>query len=83
MGSKISVDSSTMMNKIFEIIEAKKIFNLNYNQLSIFIHPESYIHGIIKLNDGMIKLIAHETTMDIPILNTLNSTQKISFNSKK
>ena len=83
MGSKISVDSSTMMNKIFEIIEAKKIFNLNYKQLSIFIHPESYIHGIIKFNDGMIKLIAHETTMDIPILNTLNSTQKISFNSKK
>ena len=83
MGSKISVDSSTMMNKIFEIIEAKKIFNLNYNQLSIFIHPESYIHGIIKFNDGMIKLIAHETTMDIPILNTLSSTQKINFKSKE
>ena len=83
MGSKISVDSSTMMNKIFEIIEAKKIFNLNYNQLSIFIHPESYIHGIIKFNDGMIKLIAHETTMDIPILNTLNSNLKIKFKPKK
>ena len=36
MGSKISVDSSTMMNKIFEIIEAKKIFNLNYNHFNIY-----------------------------------------------
>jgi len=43
MGKKISVDSSTMMNKIFEIIEAKKIFNIKYNQLSILIHPDSYI----------------------------------------
>ena len=83
MGSKISVDSSTMMNKVFEIIEAKKIFELNYKQLSILIHPKSYIHAILKFNDGMIKLIAHETTMEIPILNTLNSEQKIYIQSKK
>lgn len=71
MGKKISVDSATMMNKVFEIIEAKNIFNLNYNQLSILIHPKSYIHSIVKFNDGMIEIMAHEPDMKIPILNTL------------
>ena len=71
MGKKISVDSSTMMNKVFEIIEAKKIFNLKYNQLSILIHPKSYLHAVILFKDRMIKIIAHDTTMDIPIFNTL------------
>ncbi len=71
MGKKISVDSSTMMNKVFEIIEAKKIFNLKYNQLTILIHPKSYLHAIIQFKDRMIKIIAHDTTMDIPISNTL------------
>ena len=73
MGKKISVDSSTMMNKVFEIIEAKKIFNLEYNQLSILIHPKSYLHSIILFKDRMIKIIAHDTTMDIPIFNTLHN----------
>ena len=71
MGKKISVDSCTMMNKVFEVIEAKKLFNLSYNKISIIIHPKSYIHAIIKFNDGLIKLIAHETTMEIPIYNTI------------
>ena len=76
MGKKITVDSSTMMNKVFEIIEAKKIFKLSYDQLGILIHPKSYIHSIIKFNDGMIKIIAHDTTMEIPIFNLFIMTQK-------
>ena len=80
MGKKISVDSSTMMNKIFEVIEAKRIFNLNYEQISILIHPKSYLHAIIEFKDGMIKIIAHDTTMAIPIFNTLqNKKNKIKF----
>ncbi len=71
MGKKISIDSATMMNKVFELIEAKKIFNIKYKKLSILIHPKSYLHAIVKFKDGMIKLIAHDTTMEIPILNTL------------
>tara|TARA_Y100000996_G_C22535729_1_gene648202 strand:+ start:559 stop:1725 length:1167 start_codon:yes stop_codon:yes gene_type:complete len=71
MGAKISVDSSTMMNKVFEVIEAKKIFNVDYSQISILIHPKSYIHTILKFKNGMIQIIAHDTTMDIPISNTL------------
>ena len=71
MGKKISVDSATMMNKVFEIVEAKKIFNLDYDQLDILVHPQSYIHAIIKFNNGMIKIVAHDTNMKIPIFNSL------------
>ena len=71
MGKKISIDSATMMNKTFEIIEAKNIFDLSYEKLSILVHKDSYIHTIIKFNNGLIKIIAHETTMKIPIFNTL------------
>ena len=71
MGKKISVDSATMMNKVFEIIEAKKIFDLDYNKLDILVHPSSYVHAIIKFKDGMIKIIAHDTNMKIPIFNSL------------
>jgi len=78
MGKKISVDSATMMNKVFEIIEAKKIFNLNYNQLDVLVHPTSYVHAITKFKDGMIKIVAHDTNMSIPIFNSLyNSQHKI------
>ena len=71
MGKKITIDSSTLMNKVFEVIEAKKIFNLEYNQIGIIIHPQSFVHAILKFSDGMIKIIAHETTMEIPIHNTI------------
>ena len=76
MGKKISVDSATMMNKVFEIIEAKKIFNLKYEKLDILVHPSSYIHAITKFNDGMIKIIAHDTNMKIPIFNSLYENPK-------
>ena len=83
MGKKITIDSSTMMNKVFEIIEAKKIFNLNYNQLGILIHPKSYVHAIIKFNDGMIKIIAHDTTMEVPIFNSIYADKKKMIKTKK
>ena len=76
MGKKISIDSATMMNKVFEIMEAKKIFDLNYETLDILVHPSSYIHAIVKFNDGMIKIIAHDTNMKIPIFNSLHNSQK-------
>ena len=71
MGKKISIDSATMMNKVFEIIEARNIFDLSYKKLSILVHPDSYLHSIIKFKNGLIKLIAHETDMKIPILNSI------------
>ena len=71
MGHKITVDSSTLMNKVFEIIETKKIFNINYKNINVVIHPDSYVHAIIEFSNGMIKLVAHNTTMTIPIANTI------------
>jgi 1-deoxy-D-xylulose-5-phosphate reductoisomerase len=76
MGKKISIDSATMMNKVFEIMEAKKIFDLNYEKLDILVHPSSYVHAIVKFNDGMVKIIAHDTNMKIPIFNSLHNSQK-------
>ena len=79
MGKKISVDSATMMNKVFEIIEAKKIFDLNYDKLDILVHPTSYVHAITKFNDGMINIIAHDTNMKIPIFNSLYDNKQKSI----
>jgi len=83
MGKKISIDSATMMNKVFEIIEAKNIFNLNYKKLSILIHPKSYVHAIVTFEDGMTKIIVHDTNMKIPIFNTLYSDTKKKIEFKK
>tara|TARA_Y100000590_G_C15725543_1_gene1015121 strand:- start:1998 stop:3158 length:1161 start_codon:yes stop_codon:yes gene_type:complete len=79
MGKKISIDSSTLMNKVFEVIEAKKIFNLTYKKFKILIHPKSYIHAIVKFKNGLIKFVAHETDMKIPIFNSIyfNINKKI------
>ena len=83
MGKKISVDSATMMNKVFEVIEAKKIFNLDAKKFKILIHPKSYLHAIIKFKGGLIKFLAHDTNMEIPIFNSIyfNENKKIkNFN---
>ena len=82
MGKKISTDSATLMNKVFEVIEAKKIFNLDLNKFHIFIHPKSYVHAIVKFKNGLIKIVAHETDMKIPILNSIYN-DKSNINSKK
>ena len=81
MGRKISIDSATMMNKVFEIIEAKKIFNLKYNQLKILIHRHSYLHAIVKFNNGLTKLLIHDTNMAIPIFNSLYYEDKNKIKS--
>jgi len=83
MGKKISIDSATMMNKIFEIIEAKKIFDLNYKQLEILTHPKSYLHAIVKFNNGLSKLLVHDTDMTIPIFNSIYLDNDKKIKSKK
>ena len=82
MGKKISIDSATLMNKIFEVIEAKKIFNIKFNKFKILIHPQSYIHAIIKFKNGLIKIIAHDTDMKIPIFNSLYNNENKTIHSK-
>ena len=82
MGQKISVDSSTMMNKVFELIEAQRIFNIDLKKFEILTHPKSYLHAIIKFRNGLIKMLLHDTSMSIPIFNSLHfkKTKKIRSN---
>ena len=83
MGKKISIDSATMINKVYEVIEARNIFNINYKKIKILIHPKSYVHAILKFDNGLTKIIAHDTTMKIPIFNTLylNNDKKLKSNT--
>ena len=83
MGKKISIDSSTMMNKVFEVIEAKKLFNLNYKNISILTHPKSYVHAIVKFKNALIKILIHEPDMKIPIYNSLYPLTENKVKSKK
>ena len=82
MGNKISIDSATLINKIYEVIEARNIFNISYKKIKIIIHPKSYVHALIKFNNGFIKIIAHDTTMKIPIFNTLYHNKIKKFPTK-
>ena len=83
MGKKISIESSNLMNKIFEFIEAKKIFNLKNNQVSILIHPKSFIHAIVFLKGDLIKILAHKPKMIIPISNALGIKKKSNIKKLK
>ncbi len=85
MGKKISIDSSTLMNKIFELAEAQKLFNLPDNMIDIIIHPESLVHAIVQLKNGLSKFIYHKTSMIIPIANAIfekNLNIEEFYNSK-
>ena len=82
MGKKITIDSATLMNKVFEVIEAKNIFNVNYDKISILTHPKSYVHAIIKFKNGLSKFLIHEPDMTIPIYNSIYFKKEKPFNSK-
>ena len=77
MGKKISVDSANMMNKVFEVIEACKLFKFDKSKYKIMIHPQSYVHSIIRFKNGLIKMILYNTDMKIPISNILYEKKKI------
>ena len=88
MGKKISIDSATLSNKIFEIMETSILFNINPNKIKIKIHEESKIHAIVVFNNNLIKMVAHNTSMKIPIENAIFENKFVSrdesfFNSKK
>ena len=86
MGKKISVDSSTLINKVLELIEAQKLFNIPSEKLEILIHPQSLVHAIIQFKNGLTKFIYHETSMLIPIANAIFNNKiiiKDLINEKK
>lgn len=67
MGAKITIDSATMMNKGFEVIEAKWLFGLKPEQIEVLIHPQSIIHSMVQFNDGCIKAQMGLPDMKLPI----------------
>ncbi len=67
MGEKITIDSATMMNKVFEVIEAHWLFELAWNQIDVYVHPESLIHSMVEFVDGSIKAALANPDMRIPI----------------
>ena len=83
MGKKISIDSANLMNKVFEVIEACKIFEFNKNKYRIMIHPQSYVHSIIRYKNGLIKMVLYNTDMKIPISNTLYGNKNNILNIRK
>ena len=83
MGKKISIDSATMVNKVFEIIEASKLFNLSIKKIKILSHPDSYVHAIVKFKNGLTKILIHDTNMKVPIFNSLYNSVSAKIYSDK
>jgi len=83
MGNKISIDSATLINKVFEVIEAQRIFNIDLNKFKILIHPKSYVHAIVKFTNGLTKILVHDTNMQIPIFNSIYSEKTNKIKTKK
>ena len=72
MGSKISMNSATMMNKVLELIEALRLFPYKFEKYEIVIHPQSLVHAIVKFNNGITSFSMHaRPDMSIQILNAL------------
>ena len=71
------------MNKVFEVVEACKIFKFHKKKYRIMIHPQSYVHSIIRFKNGLIKMILYNTDMKIPISNTLYGKKNHVLSVKK
>ncbi len=83
MGNKITIDSATMMNKGFELIEAYWLFGLDFEQIEIVIHPQSIIHSMVEFVDGSMKAQLGMPDMRIPISYALNLPERKKYNFKR
>ena len=72
MGKKISIDSATLMNKVFEVMESYRLFSFSKDKIKILIHPQSCVHAIVNLKNGVSKALMHNTDMKIPILSSMD-----------
>jgi 1-deoxy-D-xylulose-5-phosphate reductoisomerase len=77
MGPKITVDSATMMNKGFEVIEAKHLFNLSCHQIKVLVHPEAIIHSMVEFADGSLLAQLGVTDMRLPIQYALTYPERL------
>ena len=80
MGAKITVDSASMMNKGFEVIEAKWLFNIAPRQIEVLVHPQSIIHSMVQFADGSIKAQLGLPDMKLPIQYAFTFPERISSN---
>ena len=80
MGSRITIDSATLMNKGFEVIEACRLFNLPAKQVAVIVHPQSTIHSMVEFVDGSILAQFSVTDMRLPILYALTYPDRIPSN---
>ena len=83
MGNKITIDSATLMNKAFEIIEAYYLFNLKLSQINVVVHPESIIHSMVNFVDGSTTALLSNHDMRIPLFYALNWPSREYYNIKK
>jgi 1-deoxy-D-xylulose-5-phosphate reductoisomerase len=79
MGPKITIDSATMMNKGFEVIEACYLFNVGLDKIEVLLHPESIVHSMVEFNDGSIKAELGKTDMHRPIAYALNYPNHVKY----
>ena len=83
MGPKVTIDSSTMMNKGFEIIEAKWLFNVEPKQIEVVVHRKSLVHSMVQFKDGTIMANIGPKSMQIPIAYALNFPKRLENNIEK
>ncbi len=77
MGRRISIDSATLMNKAFEVIEAHYLFELDYDQIDVMIHPTSYVHSFVEFVDGVVKAEVGPPDMKKPIQNAMTAPRRV------
>ena len=77
MGKKITVDSATLMNKGLEVIEAHHLFNFDYDDIKVIVHPQSYIHSAVEYKDGSIIAQIGNPSMHIPIQYALTYPKRV------
>lgn len=83
MGSKISIDSATLVNKCLELIEARYLFNLNEKFFDLVVHPQSIIHSIVTYKDGSSISQMSNPNMEVPIANALGDSNKVGIEYSK
>ena len=83
MGAKITIDSATMMNKGFEVIEAKWLFDVEPDRIHVVVHPESVIHSMVEFADGAVIAQLGCPDMREPIQLALSFPERLSLNNKK
>lgn len=83
MGNKITIDSATLMNKGFELIETRWLFDIPYNKIKVVVHPESIIHSLVEFQDGSVIAQLGQPSMYIPILYALNYPKRVKSSAPK